>query len=339
MEQNGEDLMRADRLLSILLLLQARGRMTAADLAKEMEVSERTIYRDVDALSVAGVPIYGERGPEGGYALLDSYRTTLTGLTAGEVRALFMLSVPAPLAELGVDRELRTALRKLAAVLAGAHHGDEERVRQRIHLDATWWSREVEPVPHLTTVHEAVWQDRKLYVRYRQVFGTPAVIERQVDPYGLVAKAGIWHLVCARNERIRVHRISRLLDVRACEATFERPADFDLAAFWKAWCARTEQERSGYAVRVRVAPDLIESLPHYFGAHIRAAIARAEPPDEAGWIELELQFENMWAARDRLLGFGRAIEVLAPEPLRLSLVDFARQIVDLYAGRRGLARP
>ncbi len=129
--------MRADRLLSLLMLLQARGRLTAKALAEKLEVSERTIYRDIDALCVAGVPIYGEAGPEGGYALLDSYRTSLTGLTEGEVRALFMLNIPAPLAELGVSQELRTAMLKLSAVLPAARRSDEERVRQRFYLDST----------------------------------------------------------------------------------------------------------------------------------------------------------------------------------------------------------
>jgi predicted DNA-binding transcriptional regulator YafY len=325
-----EDLMRADRLLSIMMLLQARGRLTAGQLSRELEVSERTIYRDMDALSIAGVPVYGDRGPEGGYALLESYRTTLTGLTENEVRALFMLSIPAPLAELGIDQELRTALLKLAAALPDVHRGDEMRVRRRIHLDATWWAREQEPVPHLQTVHQAVWEDHKLTIRYRQMFGTPAVLERLVDPYGLVAKGGVWHLVCARNERVRVHRISRLLDARLSDETFSRPRDFDLAAFWEAWCTQVEEDRLGCPVVVRVAPTLVEWLPTFFGGRIRAAIAQAEPPDERGWITLTLHFEGLWAARNRLLGFGRAVEVLEPEPLRLSMLDYARQIVDLY---------
>lgn len=145
--------MRADRLLSLLMLLQIRGRMTARELAKELEVSERTIYRDIDALSIAGVPVYGEPGPEGGYALVDSYRTNLTGLTEGEVRALFMLSIPAPLADLGVSHELRAALPKLSAALPNARRRDEERVRQRFHLDSTWWRQGEERVPHLQTIH------------------------------------------------------------------------------------------------------------------------------------------------------------------------------------------
>ena len=186
--------MRADRLLSLLLLLQARGRLTAPKLAQELEVSERTIYRDIDALSAAGVPVYGEPGRGGGYALLDSYRTNLTGLTEGEVRALFMLSIPKPLTDLGVGQELGAALRKLAAALPSARRDDEQRVRQRFLLDAVGWEQAAESVPHLPTVHRAVWEDRRLHLKYR--IGPLAVqIEQTVEPYSLVAKAGDWLVV------------------------------------------------------------------------------------------------------------------------------------------------
>ena len=322
--------MRADRLLSMLMLLQARGRMTAQQLAEELEVSERTIYRDINALSVAGVPVYGDRGPEGGYALLDSYRTNLTGLNEDEVRALFMLSIPAPLTDLGVSQELKAALLKLSAALPDARRYDEERVRQRIHLDSTWWFQDEEPVPYLQTIYEAVWQDRKLHIAYRQPFGTPVEIERQVAPYGLVAKAGVWYMVYARSGRIRAHRVSHLLDARISNESFERPADFELAAFWKTWCAEFEENRPYYPVIARVAPNLVPELHRYFGDRIRAKIAEAGPPDAEGWITLELPFERLAAARDRILGLGGAIEVLEPEALRRSVLDFAIQIAALY---------
>src|SRR5512147_2861952 len=153
--------MRADRLLSLLMLLQARGRMTAQELARELEVSERTIYRDINALSASGVPVYAESGPGGGCALLDSYRTNLTGLTADEARALFMLSIPAPLDQLGVGQELRAALLKLSAALPSSRRPDEERARQRIHIDSLAWFQGEDPVPHLHTLQQAVWQDRR----------------------------------------------------------------------------------------------------------------------------------------------------------------------------------
>ncbi len=320
--------MRADRLLSLLMLLQARGRMTARALSEEVQVSERTIYRDMEALSIAGVPLYSEAGPEGGFALLDSYRTTLTGLTDGEVRALFMLSIPAPLAELGVSRELRSALLKLSAALPAARRQDEEQVRQRFYLDSTWWHQGTDSVPHLQTLHQAVWRNHKLDLKYRPM---PTVeIEQQVDPYGLVAKAGIWHLVCARNGRVRVHRVSDLLDARLMDETFERPAQFDLAAFWRTWCIEREKSHTAYPVLVRVAPGLSPWLPMYFGNHIREKIALAAPPDAEGWITLDLDFESLEAARERILGLGRGVEVLKPLALRKSILDYATQIVALY---------
>ena len=320
--------MRADRLLSLLMLLQARGQMTARELAKELEVSERTIYRDIDALSIAGVPVYGESGPEGGYALVDSYRTNLTGLTEGEVRALFMLSIPAPLADLGVSQELRAALLKLSAALPDARRRDEEWVRQRFHLDSTWWRQGEERAPHLQTIHQAVWQDRKLHVVYRPPFAIE--IERLVAPYGLVAKAGVWYLACARNDTIYVHRVSDLLDVRVSDESFERPASFDLAAFWEEWCTEYEIFLSDFTATVRVAPSFIPELPRYFGNYIHTKIARAGLPDAEGWIRLELSFESFEAARDRILGFGRGVEVLEPRALHRSVLDYAEQIVALY---------
>jgi predicted DNA-binding transcriptional regulator YafY len=319
--------MRADRLLSLLMLLQTRGKMTAHRLAHELEVSERTIYRDIDALSFAGVPVYGEPGPEGGYALLDSYRTTLTGLTEGEVRALFMLSIPAPLAELGVSQELKAALLKLSAALPDARRSDEERVRQRFYLDSVWWFQDEESVPHLRTLYQAVLQDRRITITYRLPFGIE--VEHQVEPYGLVAKAGVWYLVYGR-DGVRVHRVSHLSDASLSDEVFQRPADLNLEAFWKEWRVQREESQADYPVTVRVAPDFIPALPGHFGHCVRTRIAQAGPPDAEGWITLELAFESLEDARARLLGFGRAVEVLEPLALRMSVLDFATQIVALY---------
>jgi predicted DNA-binding transcriptional regulator YafY len=327
--------MRADRLLALLMLLQTRGRKTAWELAKALEVSERTIYRDIDALSTAGVPIYGQAGPQGGFALLDSYRTNLTGLTEGEVRALFMLSIPAPLAELGISQELKTALLKLSAALPEARRQDEEQVRQRFHLDSSWWQQREEQVPHLSLVHKAVWQDRKLCITYRPPFAVE--IRRLVAPYGLVAKAGVWYLVYARSGKVRAVRVSELLDVHLSNEVFERPPDFDLAAFWEAWCSEQEMILSGFFVTVRVAPGFVSTLSRYFGGQIKSKIDQAGPPDADGWITLELSFESFETARDRLLGFGRGVEVLAPRALHRSILDYAQQIVALYSRRHDLS--
>jgi predicted DNA-binding transcriptional regulator YafY len=231
-----------------------------------------------------------------------------------------------------VSQELRSALLKLSAALPDVRRHDEEQVRQRFHLDSAWWHQGEDAVPHLQTIHQAVWQDRKLQLKYRPM---PTVeIEQVVDPYGLVAKAGVWYLVCAIEGRLRVHRISSLLDARLSDEVFQRPADFDLAAFWKASCAEREQNRHLYAVTVRVAPNFIPALPWYFGNGIRVKIAQAGPPDAQGWIRLELCFESLEAARDRLLDFGCGVEVLEPFALRRSLLDIAEQIVALYTQKQ-----
>jgi predicted DNA-binding transcriptional regulator YafY len=320
--------MRADRLLSLLMLLQTRGQTTAKVLAKKLEVSERTIYRDVNALSAAGVPVYGIAGPEGGYALLDSYRTNLTGLNESEVRALFMLSIPEALTQLGVGQELKAALLKLSAALPDARRRDEERVRLRFHLDPAPWEQDEEPPPHLKTIHQAVWQDRKLYLTHH-LFFAGVEVTHLVEPYGLVAKAGVWYLVCFR-DGMRVHRVSHLLDARMADESFERPADFDLAAFWEESCAKRKESHASYIVTVRVAPDFVSRLPRHFGDSIRARTAQVGPPDDEGWTTLEIPFPSLEAARERLLGFGGVIEVLEPEALRVSIWDFATQTVALY---------
>jgi predicted DNA-binding transcriptional regulator YafY len=306
--------------------------MTAADLAEELEVSVRTIYRDIDALSAAGVPLYTDRGPGGGCSLLDSYRTNLTGLTQDEVQALFMLSIPSPLVDLGVSQELKTALLKLSAALPSTRRRAEERVRSRIHLDSTWWFQSGEPVPHLPTIQEAVWADRKLVVRYRLPFG--GHIERRVDPYGLVAKAGVWYLVFGRGGTAHSVRVSEVLAARLEDAIFERPESFNLPRWWQGWCEAYEAGRRAYSVCLRVAPGLVPLLPMHFGHATRELVRRAEPPDEEGWLTLTLPFESLESARTRILGFGRAVEVVGPRALRESVRDHAAQIVDLY-GQRG----
>lgn len=323
--------MRADRLLSLVLLLQARGRMTAKQLCEELEVSERTIYRDVEALSIAGIPVYTERGPGGGISLIDSYRMNLTGLSADEVRALFMLSIPAPLDELGLGQELRTAMLKLSAALPVTRRSDEQGVRQRIHLDWTPMFSAVEPVAHLHTIQQAVWMDRKIFYRFIP-FSAPWVgpMEALVDPYGLVAKAGVWYLVCFMEGHVRVVRLSQILELHILDETFERPGDFVLSEVWKACCVEYETNRPSFPVRVRVAPELIPFLKSHFGESIEGDI-RHSVPDEAGWQTLTLPFETFEMARNRILSFGRAIEVLEPRALRDSVIDFATQIVNFYA--------
>lgn len=320
--------MRADRLLSILMLLQARGKLTAEELAAELEVSQRTIYRDMDALSAAGVPVYAERGPGGGIALLHSYRTNLTGLTPDEVRALFMLDISATLAELGMSRQFKAALLKLSATLSPTHRGEDMQAGQRIHLDSTPWFQLSEPAPHLGILHEALWQDRRLRLVYALPFDTR--VERLVDPYGLVAKAGAWYLVLGWDDQVRVLQVSRLVDARVTGETFQRPAGFDLARFWEGWAAEQERSRRVYPVTVRVAPELVPQLSRILDSSLGEPMSGAEPANGKGWITTTLHFETLEDARGRILGLGGALEVVEPLALRLSLADFARQVVALY---------
>lgn len=319
--------MRADRLLSILMLLQTHGRMSAPALAAELEVSPRTIYRDICALSTAGVPVYSETGRDGGFSLIDSYRTNLTGLNARELRALILLDNPTPLNELGLGQDLQAALRKLAAAQPETQLQAETKVRARFHLDSTWQEADQGPLPYLRIIEQAVWADRMLVIRYMPLFTTEMV--QEVAPYGLVAKAGVWYLVCERAGRMAVHRVSDLWEARLADGQFERAADFDLAAFWKQWWTRRAQNRSNFKATVRISPALIPYLTYYFGVHLQSEIDQAAP-DAGGWITLILAFENFEAARARLLGFGGAVEVVAPFSLRTSVIDFAGQTLACY---------
>jgi predicted DNA-binding transcriptional regulator YafY len=313
------------------MILQARGQVTAEQLAEELEVSIRTIYRDVTALSAAGVPVFTLRGPGGGIALVESYRTDLTGLSKAEVRALFMLNIPAPLDELGVAGPLKTAMLKLAGALPASRRADERYTRQRVHLDWTSWDDQQHHRPHLATLHAAVWDERLLKIKY---FGEGGEwigpLETIVAPYGLVAKGGNWYLVAAKEDHKLVIRASGVLEAITLEAKFQRQADFDLATFWRDWLADYEARRPTYPVQVRVSPRLSRVLHYTFGDNIKAQIDAGGPPDEAGWLRLSLLFESLEDARGQLLPLGSAVEVLAPLALRMSLLDFAKQLVSRY---------
>jgi predicted DNA-binding transcriptional regulator YafY len=319
--------MRADRLLSILILLQTQGQLTAQELAAELEVSERTIYRDMDALSTAGVPVYAERGPGGGCSLLDSYRTNLTGLTRDEVRALFMLSIPAPLAELGVERDLKAALLKLSAALPDVFRPEGARAQKRIHLDSSVWFQKEEHTPHIHTIQRALWEDRKLRLTYSLAFD--AQVEHLVDPYGLVAKANIWHLVCSRDGFITVIRLPDVLDAQLSESKFSMPADFNLVEFWTAWCSKYESNRPQFPVQVRIKAELLKMLK-FFRDPILSGDRDGTEIDADGWQTMTIHFETFEEARKQLLNFGGAVEIIKPQSLRRSVQDFAEQIVQVY---------
>ena len=218
--------------MSLLLLLQTRGRTTAAQLAETLEVSVRTIYRDLEALSAAGVPVYAEAGPNGGCQLLEGYRTRLTGLTAKEAEALFASGVAGPVGELGFGTVLGAAQLKLLAALPKELAERASLARHRFHLDAPRWFRGGRNEPHLIEIAAAVWDDRRISVRYRHP-GTSESALRNLEPFGLVLKAGVWYLVARREGELRTYRLSRIEEVSQCEEQFERPEDFDLGRFWQ----------------------------------------------------------------------------------------------------------
>ena len=314
--------MRASRLLSILILLQLRGRMTAEDLAEEFEVSIRTVYRDVDALSAAGVPIYGDRGPGGGFQLLDGYRTRLTGLAADEAEAMFMIGMPGPAAALGLGGAAARAGGKLLASLSPPVGEGAGRIGTRFHLDPVNWYRADEPVPFLPAIARAVLDQKLLAMRYESWTGAR---DWRVEPLGLVLKAGAWYLVARGAGKIRSFRVSNIVEQKAEEAGFERPAEFDLPEHWAASIARFEAELRPGLAELRASPEGLRRLAR-LGAYAADAVRMAGPPDADGWTRLTLPIEAPDQAALSLLGIGPEIEVIAPAELRERLRALAEEI-------------
>jgi len=323
--------MRADRLVALLLLLQTRGRMTAQELARRLEVSERTIYRDVSALGMAGVPVYAERGPGGGCSLAHGYRTNLTGLTLDEARTLFMSGAPALLKDLGMSKALDDALLKLLAALPSSQRQQAERARERIYVDPAGWSRPDDALPHLAVIQEAVWSDRRLRLVYNRPGGD--TVARVVDPLGLVAKASIWYLVAAVAGELRVYRIARIQEATVLDEPCARPDGFDLAAYWAASSAEFQASWRQYEAWVRVAPELLPMLEQMYGSRYTALMRDAAPPDDEGWLTLHLTFDSMESARSHILGLGAGMEVLDPSELRESVARYAAAIAAFYVAR------
>ncbi|HET7686895.1 MAG TPA: YafY family protein [Candidatus Limnocylindria bacterium] len=316
--------MRASRLLSMLLMLQTRGRMTAQQLADEMEVSVRTVYRDADQLAAAGIPIYADRGPAGGYQLLDGYRTRLTGLTQDEAGSLFFAGMPAAAAELGLGTVLATAQLKLLAALPTELRSRAGRIRERFHFDAPTWFAEADAAPHLGSVAEAVWSQRRLRIMYRR---DGIETERVLEPLGIVLKGGAWYLVAqvaGGDGAPRTYRVSRIRAAEPLDERFERPPDFDLAEHWASSIALYEAEIPRLPVTLRIDPSRVWMLAMLAGALAvqRATTLDVEDPD--GWRHLVIEMDWPDEAANRLVGLGGVAEVLAPAELREQVAAVAR---------------
>jgi predicted DNA-binding transcriptional regulator YafY len=323
--------MRASRLVSLLILLQARGRQTAAQLAGELEVSVRTIYRDVGALAAAGVPLYGDAGREGGYQLLDGYRTRLTGLTGDEAHVSLLGGLPGPAADLGLSSALAGAQRKLLAALPVELRDRARLVAERFHLDAPGWYRDAEPLPHLAAVAGAVWHQRSLRMTYRR-WRAPTDVTRIVDPLGLVLKAGRWYCVARCGEHIRTYRVAQILDAEPLATRFERPDGFRLAAYWQRYLAEFEVRRQRGLADVRLSSRGLERLAHLTDPAVVAAAKRNAVADRDGWVRTRIPIETSEHAVGELLRLGADVEVLAPLELRRRMATVAAAMVRLYEG-------
>lgn len=322
--------MRASRLLSILTTLQARGQVTAQALAADCEVSVRTIYRDMDALSAAGIPVYAERGAEGGYRLLDGYRVRLNGLSVREAEALFLTGLSGPAADLGLGAAMAAAQTKLLVALPPEVRAGAERMRTRFHLDAPAWFAEAEQPRHLQEIAAAVWEERRIRLRYRS---WKAEKKRVVEPLGLVLKSGTWYLVAQVDGQARTYRVSRILDLAATEQRFTRPLDFDLGAYWQAQTRRLEADIHRYRAVVRLSPWAVEMLAYLTSPFVHAHAAIDETADAEGWRRGVLPVGSLREAEIQLLRFGASVEVLAPPELRARMAEVAGEIGRLYRRR------
>ncbi|CAO5156710.1 putative transcriptional regulator [Frankia sp. AiPs1] len=347
--------MRASRLLSVLMLLQTRGKLTARELADELEVSVRTVHRDLESLAEAGVPVVAERGVTGGYRLLAGYRTRLTGLTAPEADSLFFAGLPTAADDLGLGALAAAAELKLLAALPPPLRERAARARDRFHLDAPGWFRAAEQIPLLADVAAAVWAQQRLRVTYHR-WRTPREVERLLDPLGVVLKSGTWYLVAVSSTgdqaelgstagamdapqpadhgnglEPRTYRVSRILALTATGERFERPPDFDLASCWAAWTARYESGVYRAEATVRLSPTGMTMAPFRLAPAISRAIRdSAGEPEADGWVLATIPIESVRHATGELLALGADIEVLQPPDLRAALTHTAASLAALY---------
>jgi predicted DNA-binding transcriptional regulator YafY len=303
--------------------------MTAGALASELEVSERTIHRDVEALGASGVPIYAERGAHGGIRLVDGYRTRLTGMTGEEAEALFLAGMPGPAAELGLGTVVAAAQLKVLASLPPELRARASRLVERFHLDAGDWFRTSQPVPHLAALSDAVWNATRITIEYDRG-GGPA--RRVLEPLGLVLKAGIWYVVARVGDQIRTYRVSRVVAVEPGTEPFERPPEFDLAGYWAESAAAYERDAPRVDVVVRVRPDRLQRLRSAVGNAVVDGAEYLVEPDPQGWLRLRMRLDWPDEAPGVLLGAGRWVEVLAPPEIRARVAATARAVAERYAG-------
>lgn len=318
--------------MALLFTLQSRRSATIAELAAALEVSERTMLRDVAALQAAGVPLWTEQGRGGGVRLVDGWRTRLDGLTSREAVAIFAMGVPRALAELGLGTAVSAAHAKVSATLPAPLREQAQHLAQRFHLDAPAWFRKADDTAHLAGIARAVWEQRRSRVAYRR---GDATVERVLDALGLVLKAGVWYLVARVDDEtghaIRTYRVSRIQGVEDTGQRFDRPTDFDLTSWWERSSARFERTLQRFRVLARLSPLGARFLGSVIDPHLAAeTLAAAGPPDADGWVDVELGVEDPAIAAEQLLGLGAEIEIVDPPAVRAAFADIARRMVDRH---------
>ena len=312
--------MLASRLLSILMLLQTRGRMSAAALAREFEVSVRTIHRDIDQLSAAGVPVFADRGRSGGFQLMDGYRTNLTGLTQSEAETLFLSGLPGPAAQLGLAETLTAARLKVMAALPAKVRPGADRIASRFHLDPVAWFHGAEPLPSLQVVAQGVWSERTLALSYRRA-GQSELRQRKLGPLGLVLKGGIWYLVAQSGKSIRTYRVSGIFDAIMLDEKFVRPKTFDLPSYWQESSRAYEAGLYHETAELRLSPAGLSRLEVLGPTVVEAAHKTVSKHDEKGWVRCSVPVESIPVGARDLLRFGEEVEVTGPPALRREMAD------------------
>ena len=318
--------MRASRLINILTTLQASGGATAARLAAENEVSLRTIYRDIDALSAAGIPVYSERGPEGGYKLLEGYRVRLNGMSSEEAEALVFSGMSGPAAILGLGSILAAAQNKLMAALPENLREGAEQMRQRFHLDASAWFDETEDPPYIREIADAVWRCVIVRMTYRSWRAEKA---HTTCPIGLILKNGAWYMAAMTDSFVKIYRVSRILKLEVTTEVFPRPRNFDLAAYWQENAKRLERELYPQMAKVRTSEHGLRILQGISSSYSRAHMD-ISAPDANGWHMVTLPSGTKEQAVYEFLRLGREIEVLEPSELRTAMAEVTRDMARLY---------
>jgi len=320
--------MRASRLLSILLMLQTRGRLTAESLAATFEVSVRTVYRDIEQLSAAGVPVYADRGPGGGFQLLDGFRTKLTGLTENEAETLFLSGLPGPATQLGLADQLLSAQLKLTAALPERSRAGAQKTAQRFHLDPVDWFKSPDQARLLPALATAVWTETVIEIAYQRGTSTAT---RRLHPLGLVLKAGTWYVVAERGGERRTYRVSNIQALTPTGERFNRPKDFDLVRFWTESSHAFEVGLYREQAVLRASPRALRRLERLGATVSEAARESAGTPDADGWVRVTIPVESFDQAAIDLLLLGGEAEVVKPRELRRRVAAAARTMAKLNA--------